>query len=763
MKKKSNKFFLIIICILLIIGIISYNSDFLSNKKIYNSRKVTFNGLSLENDELYVGYGKKKITPLLEHAPIPLSGYGNTQYRTAKLIEGEQEFGLDLYATAIAIGDENDVILLVTLDLGATSNTLRDLVSEYMKNNTNINISKDKIILASTHTHSSPDYTFSKSDYPDLVTNVNNYRQYLIEQISSACQEALSEYRNKPSKVYFGTVNIVNDDGTNALNFVRHYITSSVYKDGTSVVAGSNHGDYAWNSSTNKYVSTSGRSKHTTNADNSLQMIKFDRKTGEDILLVNFQTHPHKMGSSTSSVISSDIVGYFRNIIENDSDFGNMKVAYFSGAGGNVTHNTVLASEKTPETTLGGTVEQLQEKSINYASRLASYVKESIVNDRLMKANINDVKNISKNVELRKMSKEDVSSNLLISANYCQKIWNAPWSDVKKMIEGTYNWNLTSYPVDLDGNIYGPDGKNLAKLIKAYSGTSSILKNYIIIEGNDTDGYTATISDDITRSYLNQLVSLLGANLEERIYSVFHANAIVKNSKISNGTTGKIEVNAVSFGDISFATVPYEMFHENGSYVKNNSPSPMTFVLELANGSNGYFPSEEAFDYGCYEADTASYKKGAAELVSEELVSLLNSITDSYVSIKHYSSDYDYNQISDIELQTDVETYKSYFKLPSGYTLSIDLGNKSYIYTGSTSKIISKDKPRYTFTNIVLGDNNGDGIANSGDLLKIRQHLLNKITLQDGYFIASDLNKDSTINSGDLLRMRQYLLGNYNL
>ena len=63
------------------------------------------------------------------------------------------------------------------------------------------------------------------------------------------------------------------------------------------------------------------------------------------------------------------------------------------------------------------------------------------------------------------------------------------------------------------------------------------------------------------------------------------------------------------------------------------------------------------------------------------------------------------------------------------------------------------------YTNIIIGDINGDGSINSADLLKIRQHLLKTISLLNVYFTASDINYDKTINSADLLRVRQHLLG----
>lgn len=128
-------------------------------------------------------------------------------------------------------------------------------------------------------------------------------------------------------------------------------------------------------------------------------------------------------------------------------------------------------------------------------------------------------------------------------------------------------------------------------------------------------------------------------------------------------------------------------------------------------------------------------------------------------AIHHYDIDDSHNYLRSIELKTDLSTYKNYFTLPEGYTLSINLGNKKYIYTGSKVKIYLNNEEIESYTNVVKGDMNGDGEVNSGDLLKIRQHLIGSNELKDIYFTAGDINNDSVLNSGDLLRVRQHLIG----
>ncbi len=91
--------------------------------------------------------------------------------------------------------------------------------------------------------------------------------------------------------------------------------------------------------------------------------------------------------------------------------------------------------------------------------------------------------------------------------------------------------------------------------------------------------------------------------------------------------------------------------------------------------------------------------------------------------------------------------------------LSVSYNTDNIIATGT--KITFSDGASYTA--VVYGDLTGDGLINSADLLRLRQHLLGTKELNDAYLKAADLTGDGTVNSADLLKLRQYLLGQTNI
>ena len=85
------------------------------------------------------------------------------------------------------------------------------------------------------------------------------------------------------------------------------------------------------------------------------------------------------------------------------------------------------------------------------------------------------------------------------------------------------------------------------------------------------------------------------------IHSPYHAGAILK--RYNMPATKEMTIGAIAVGELAFPWSPYEMFCENGMYIKENSPFPGTFVLTVSNERHSYLASEKAYDYGCYEYD----------------------------------------------------------------------------------------------------------------------------------------------------------------
>lgn len=103
--------------------------------------------------------------------------------------------------------------------------------------------------------------------------------------------------------------------------------------------------------------------------------------------------------------------------------------------------------------------------------------------------------------------------------------------------------------------------------------------------------------------------------------SSYQARAIC--TRADMGKAQNLEINAFSIGGIGFTTGTYEMFSEQGLYVKENSPFEITFIIT---GNSGYIPSAQAYTYRSYEADTGYYVAGTAEELANAYVSLLGEV-----------------------------------------------------------------------------------------------------------------------------------------
>ena len=429
-----------------------------------------------------VGYGKANITP---DGQMGLSGYGRSDQR---LSTGVLNY---LYVTCVAITDADDnTILLYGMDLGTPGVALRYV--EDVSRATGVPV--ENIVMSASHTHSSPDYNL---DLPTRADALNKVQTGVVKAAKTAMED------RKEAKMYGGSIE------TEGMNFVRHYLMN----DGT--YCGDNFGS-----------TESGYKAHASEADSTLQLIKFTREGDNDVYIANFQCHPHQTGGATKYDISSDVVGAFRESMEKDL---NCEVAYFTGAAGNINSHSRIEEE------------QATQDWKEWGQKMCDYAKQ---------------------VEFKELATGKVQAQSF----------------------------------EFNAQVNHNDDANADFCATLYERWSK---------------------SEITTAELIEAAAAKGLE----VHSPYHADAIQWRASLP--TNGTFVIQAYSFGDVGFAAAPYEMFDTNGMFIKENSPFAMTIVAELANGSNGYFPSEFAFGHGSYEVDITDYVRGTAERLADQYVAML--------------------------------------------------------------------------------------------------------------------------------------------
>ena len=85
----------------------------------------------------------------------------------------------------------------------------------------------------------------------------------------------------------------------------------------------------------------------------------------------------------------------------------------------------------------------------------------------------------------------------------------------------------------------------------------------------------------------------------------------------------EMELSGIAFGDIALVGIPGEPFMGIGRGLKETEGWDMVLPTCLTNGSHGYFPVQDAYDQGGYEARSSNFKAGVAEYIIEEGKKLL--------------------------------------------------------------------------------------------------------------------------------------------
>lgn len=442
-----------------------------------------------KNVSLQVGYARKDITPKYS---VPLGGYGNSSLRMST---GMLDY---IYTTAIAVTDGEKTIILIENDLQATVSAVLNNVRKEISERTGVPVSH--IMVGVSHTHAAPDLWNTAE--PSIGQYTNELKKNMVKNAVAAFEDM------KPATISAGS------DTVEGLSFVRHY----TLEDGH--VRGPNFG----------LQYNSPKIGHTHDPDNTMQVIRFDREGGDDVALINWQSHPQRATSSTATNITSDTVGVMRSYFE--SQVKDCKVMYFLGASG------------------------------------------------------------------------DIGAQSLIEEENITKDYKEQGDELGKAAVAIYNEKLVPVP----------------------SGAVSATEvEYVATVDHTEDGKAAAASDiKAVWAETNDFNRCVEMGEPYGINSPYHATAIITKGGLDE--TANVHIYALAVGELAFVAAPYEMFCENGLYIKDNSPFQTTVVMSMANSSHNYISAEAGFDYNCYEANTCRYIKGTGEALAEEFVNMLNQL-----------------------------------------------------------------------------------------------------------------------------------------
>lgn len=175
----------------------------------------------------------------------------------------------------------------------------------------------------------------------------------------------------------------------------------------------------------------------------------------------------------------------------------------------------------------------------------------------------------------------------------------------------TYGQKLGKYVVD-----------SLDDMVSVNSGSVKLTEDLFVADSNVLDTTNVSTAASLWSEFETVGYDIANKKAREAGFkSIYECRSIVMSG--SYGKTKQVNINVLSVGDISFAIFSGEMFGATGRYIRENSPYDMTFVLTCANGYNGYFPDEQGYDFGCYEAYSSYVARGTAEKIGDRYIEML--------------------------------------------------------------------------------------------------------------------------------------------
>ena len=245
------------------------------------------------NYDIKVGFSRVNVNPPLG---IYISGYYKERF-AERILD-------DMEINAIAVNKGDKTIVMLSVDVisfpSAYIRPLKDKIAE------EVGIPTESIFIHATHTHTGPRVGFEEY----LSEQEEDYNKMMSRKLKDAVVMAIEDL--KPAKMGYAISEAKN------VAFNRRYLM----KDGTY--------------KTNPGVNNPDIVKSAGAMDERVNVIRFTRECGDNIVLVNFGNHPDTVGGNN---ITADWPGFTRRIFEKAID--DSKCIVFNGAQGDINHVNV--------------------------------------------------------------------------------------------------------------------------------------------------------------------------------------------------------------------------------------------------------------------------------------------------------------------------------------------------------------------------------------------------------------------------------------
>jgi len=108
--------------------------------------------------------------------------------------------------------------------------------------------------------------------------------------------------------------------------------------------------------------------------------------------------------------------------------------------------------------------------------------------------------------------------------------------------------------------------------------------------------------------------------------SIYEVSSLL--SRNSAPETGFFPIGTMKLGDLGIVFFPGEMFGSQGRTLKDESPTPFTFIITCSEDDQGYYPNATGKEENFYEYQITKYEMGTGEAVVERYCDVLGAMKD---------------------------------------------------------------------------------------------------------------------------------------